>query len=78
MAQRPKSATITRHTRRGKSREGPPLKTNPLLEANPEEFARQFQEGLERVAGPYFKQFDCGVVIDRCERCERIHSMKHS
>jgi hypothetical protein len=61
---RPKSASIGRFTRHGKPRNGQPLEPNPLIKEDPERFARELQEGIERSAGAYFRQFDFGVVID--------------
>ena len=65
---RRKSDAIERRVRRKKGKERILLKTNPLLEKDPEEFFRQLNQSAERVVGNYFDDQEFGFIPDHFPR----------
>ena len=61
---RRKSDTIERRVCRKKREKKALLKTNPLLEKDPEEFWRQLNQSAERVVGSYFNDQEFGFIPD--------------
>ena len=68
MSREKKRQKSERRARRKKEKKRLLLKTNPLLEKDPEEFWRQFDQTAERVAGSYFYDQEFGFVLDHFPR----------